>query len=150
MSRKPIAFLTVLLVLSLLASFVSGCGSNKAKPQSHDLHMAPLSQIPGEVQAASTDTQQAYQFAAANPDVASEMPCYCGCGPIGHKSLYDCYVKDVAVDGTVTYDLHALNCKICVDITQDVMKLMREGQDVAQIRPYIDQEYARYGPSTMQ
>jgi hypothetical protein len=148
MIRKPTALLTIFLVLSLLTPFVSGCGGQTAAPEAHSLHMAPLSDMPDMVRTASPIIQQAYQFAAANADITSQMPCYCGCGPIGHKSLYNYYVAEAAADGALTYDLHAVNCKICVDITQDVMRLLREGQGVDEIRPYIDQEYARYGPST--
>jgi hypothetical protein len=35
-----------------------------------------------------------------------------------------------------------------VDITRDVMRLLREGQDLKEIRAYIDAEYSQYGPST--
>jgi hypothetical protein len=106
--------------------------------------------MPAEVQAAPASVRTAYQFAAANPDVMQHIPCYCGCGGIGHESNYDCYVADVAADGTVRFDGHALGCSICVDITQDAMRLLREGKPVPEIRLYVDATYSRYGTSNMQ
>ncbi|MDZ4158153.1 MAG: PCYCGC motif-containing (lipo)protein [Anaerolineaceae bacterium] len=49
----------------------------------------------------------------------------------------------------VVYDTHALGCSICVDINQDVMRLLDEGKTVPEIRAYVDQTYTQYGPSNM-
>jgi hypothetical protein len=111
--------------------------------------MAPLSDMPAEVQAAPAVVQQAYQFAAANPDVVQHLPCYCGCGAMGHTSNYACYVAGVGADGRPIYDSHALGCSICVDITHDAIRLTRQGLSPADIRAYVDQNYSRYGPSNM-
>ena len=112
------------------------------------LAMAPLHDMPADVQAAPVSVQEAYQFAVANPDVLKELPCYCGCGAMGHTSNYACYVKEAA-DGEWSYDSHALGCSICVDINQDAMRLLRDGKELKEIRLYVDQTYARYGASNM-
>ncbi len=111
--------------------------------------MASMAGMPAEVRAAPVTVQQAYQFNAANPDIMSHIPCYCGCGAMGHKSNYDCYVDGVNEDGTIKYDTHALGCSICVDITQDTMRLLKEGKNRQQIKAYVDQTYSQYGPSNM-
>jgi hypothetical protein len=105
--------------------------------------------MPADVQAAPVVVQQAYQFAGANPDVMQQIPCYCGCGEMGHTSNYSCYVVEASADGKITYDNHALGCSICVDITQDTMRLLRQGKSVQEIRAYVDSTYAKYGPSNM-
>ena len=46
-------------------------------------------------------------------------------------------------------DSHALGCSICVDITLDAMRLLRDGRTVPEIKAYVDATYARYGPSNM-
>jgi hypothetical protein len=61
-----------------------------------------MEDIPGEVRSAPTVVQQAYQFAFANPDVLQQIPCYCGCGEIGHSSNYACYVSNDGSDGTIS------------------------------------------------
>jgi hypothetical protein len=148
MSKK---YLIPLVLLSLtVLIFASGCGSSgSTSAQTAALHMAPLSEMPREIQAAPAAVREAYQFAVANPEVVTELPCYCGCGPIGHKSNYACYVSGVEADGKISYDAHALGCSICVDITTDAMRLLKEGKDLAFIRTYVDDTYSMYGPTNM-
>jgi hypothetical protein len=111
-SHKTVIALAIgLIALASLPACSSG--------ESTKLHMMPLEQLPAEVQSAPVTVQQAYQFAAANPDVMQQIPCYCGCGDIGHTSNYACYVSHVDENGSATFDSHALGCSICVDITQD-------------------------------
>jgi hypothetical protein len=111
--------------------------------------MASLVQMPADVKNAPVTVQQAYQFNVANPELLKQIPCYCGCGSMGHTSNYACYVTDVGGDGKINYDTHALGCSICVDITQDTMRLLRQGKTVPEIRAYVDQTYSKYGPSNM-
>jgi len=131
----------------VVGSALSGCSGQAA--DEHVLPMAPRSQMPAEVQSAPVTVQQAYQFAVANPDVLQRLPCYCGCGKIGHTSNYACYVAGVEASGAVKFDSHALGCSICVDITQDAMRLLKQGQSVADIKQYVDAAYAKYGASNM-
>jgi hypothetical protein len=133
-----------LLTLSLiLLTLAAGC----SEKTSDDLTLAPLSGMPEEVQTAAASVREAYQFAAANPDAVKNVPCYCGCGAMGHTSNYSCYVQEVKADGKIVFDTHALGCSICVDITRDVMKMTKEGQSNEDVRRMIDQTYAQYGPS---
>ncbi|HKZ71164.1 MAG TPA: PCYCGC motif-containing (lipo)protein [Anaerolineales bacterium] len=138
----------IIALFILVASLTAGCGGSRGDGE-HMLQMAPLDQMPAEVQAAPVVVQQAYQFAAANPEVMTQLPCYCGCGDMGHTSNYSCYVAGVAADGKIKYDSHALGCSICVDITQDTMRLLKQGKSVPEIRTYVDETYAKYGPSNM-
>lgn len=136
-----------LLILSLLLSaFLSACSTGETD---HAYPMASMDDMPAGVQSAPVTVQQAYQFAAANPDVLTRLPCYCGCGSMGHTSNYSCYVSSVDAGGAITYDPHALGCSICVDITQDAMRLLRQGKTVSEIKTYVDQTYAKFGPSNM-
>jgi hypothetical protein len=138
----------VFLIAGLLL-FTIGCGGTDPKANTAGLKMGSMEGMPAEVLAAPLIVQQAYQFNVANPDVMTHIPCYCGCGAMGHKSNYDCYVAGKNEDGSIKYDTHALGCSICVDITQDTMRLLKEGQSVEQIKAYVDQTYAQYGPSNM-
>ena len=137
-----------LLVLSLtLSGLLSACSPQKME---HSFAMADMSGMPTDVQTAPVSVQQAYQFAVANPDILTELPCYCGCGAAGHTSNYSCYVNDKSTGGDLAFDNHALGCSICVDITQDAMRLLDDGKTVPEIRAYVDQTYAKYGPSNIQ
>lgn len=105
--------------------------------------------MPAEVKAAPPTVQEAYRFAIANSDVLKQIPCYCGCGNMGHTSNYSCYVQGVDEKGKISYDTHALGCSICVDITQDTMRYLKEGKTVAELKTLIDRTYAQYGPSNI-
>lgn len=141
-SRKWI-FLSLISILFLAA--LPACSGQSTNDQS----MMSLGQMPSEVRSAPAVVQQAYRFAAANPDVMKQIPCYCGCGGVGHTSNYSCYIQSVDGNGTITYDHHALGCSLCVDITQDVMRLQREGKSTQEIRSFVDSSYSKYGPSNM-
>ena len=136
---------SIVLVISFL---LSACSSTGASTQD-SLAMASLDGMPAEVKAAPISVQQAYQFAIAYPEIMKQIPCYCGCGAMGHASNYACYVSDVDANGTVSYDTHALGCSICVDITQDTMRLLKQDKTASEIKLYIDQTYSQYGPSNI-
>jgi hypothetical protein len=108
-----------------------------------------MDHMPAEVKSAPVSVQEAYQFNVANPEIMKDIPCYCGCGSIGHASNYACYVSHVDDNGTIMFDNHALGCSICVDITQDVMRMLREGKSPQEARAYIDATYSKYGPSNI-
>jgi len=147
-SMRPILYF--ILALSFLSTgLLSGCSNRPASTGSQDLKMASMDQMPENVKSAPVKVQQAYQFAAANPEVMKHIPCYCGCGAMGHTSNYACYVSGVDANGKVNFDSHALGCSICVDITQDTMRLLKEGKSVAEIKTSIDQTYSKYGPSNI-
>ena len=147
-SKEP-QFLAALLLSALLMALVSGCSAKPNQSDMGEMDMVPLAIMPVDVQQAPVNVQQAYRFAAANPNMLSQIPCYCGCGPIGHISNYSCYISAQNSDGSLAFDTHALGCSICVDITQDSMRLLEQGKSVLEIRSYIDNSYAQYGPSNM-
>ncbi len=142
--------ITLLIFALLIASsgLLTACGA-QSSAEDHNLAMASLDGMPMDVKNAPVAVQQSYQFNVANPDVMEQLPCYCGCGAMGHTSNYTCYVSGIESDGTVNYDSHALGCSICVDITQDAMRLLKQGKTVGEIKVYVDQTYAQYGPSNM-
>jgi len=142
MNRRYVFFLALVSIASLL---ISGCSN----ADTHVYSMAPMENMPNEVQSAPQVVQAAYQFAAANPDVLTQLPCYCGCGNMGHTSNYSCYVAGVNSDGSLEFDHHALGCSICVDITVDAMRMLDEGKTMPEIRTYVDQTYSAFGPSNI-
>lgn len=99
---STLARLALLLAVGLLA--LAGCGGGDAR----EIELAPLSQMPDFVRTAPVNVQEAYRFAVANPELVDQMPCYCGCGGVGHTSNLDCYVKAFNPDGSVAeFDNHA-------------------------------------------
>ncbi len=141
--KQTIRFnLLLILLISLLGTGLAGCSNSSQR----DVAMATLDGMPEHVHTAPVRVQEAYQYAVANPDVLQQIPCYCGCGAMGHTSNYSCYVAEA--EETITYDEHALDCGICVDISQDVMRMQAQGRSVEEIFNYVNTTYARFGPPT--
>jgi hypothetical protein len=65
---------------------------------------------------------------------------------MGHTSNYSCYVKESKADGTPVFDEHALGCSLCVDISQDVMRMTKDGRAPPEIRAAILSSYSKFGP----
>lgn len=135
--------LLVLVVMLVPSGLMAGCSSGGA---SHEVKMADASMLPSQVQSQPVRVREAYQFAVANPDALKNVPCYCGCGAMGHTSNYSCYVKEQKADGTLVFDDHALGCSICVDIAQDVLRMTREGRAPPAIRSEVVNTYSQFGP----
>ncbi len=135
-----------LIVTTLVVAVLPACSTAARAAQPSMLDMG---QLPAQVRSAPTTVRVAYQFAAANPDLMKQVPCYCGCGKMGHTSNYSCYVSAVSPTGAITFDDHALGCSLCVEITQDVIRLSGQGQPASQIRAYVDSTYSKYGTSNM-
>jgi hypothetical protein len=98
--------LSLVLVAGLL--LVVACGPSAATPQSDTSHgLAPVSDLSPELRRLSPEIQEAYRFALANRDTLEKIPCYCGCGNVGHMDNYMCYVQSESADGQVVFDYHA-------------------------------------------
>lgn len=138
-----------LLILLILAPLTAGCSNQTGKNGDHAYRIAPLAQMPHDVREAPFVVREAYQFAAYNPDVVTALPCYCGCGAMGHTSNYSCYVAGRDENGEIVYDNHALGCQICVDITQDAMRMLDEDRSMDEISDYVDATYSAFGPPTV-
>ena len=86
-------------------------------------------------------TLKAYGYTLKNPEVVEKIPCYCGCGGMGHKSLKNCFISDAGV-----YSSHASNCDICVGEVIRIKNLFDSGMYISEIKRIIDDEYRSYGP----
>ncbi len=140
-------FSLVLVVLLLGTAVLSACGASGSATRA-SVGMAPASSLPMEMQKAPATVRDAYRFAVANPDALKNVPCYCGCGSIGHTSNLSCFVKEFDGKGkAVAFDNHALGCSLCVDIAQDVMKMTGDGKSPGEIHQAILTAFSGYGPA---
>lgn len=87
------------------------------------LNTEPSGQMPAFLSQAGA--QQAkisalYQGAVTNYDAYSHVPCYCGCAiyTTPHKSLAECYIKQMNADGSVVFTDHSMSCDICQGVAQ--------------------------------
>ena len=64
---------------------------------------------PGELPSfatGNTRVEEAYRYAAAHPEILQYIPCFCGCGNIGHRHNGDCYVQERFADGRIDFTSH--------------------------------------------
>lgn len=145
-NNPPGAFLVLVFTVTLLVIALSGADSPTTDHP--ELALAPESILPDSVRNyAEPRTIEAYRFAAAHPHLLTHQPCYCGCNMI-HDSNEACFIQDIAEDGTITFDLHAASCGVCVDIALDVKRMTEAGHSQLEIRHTIDDTYSEVGPST--
>lgn len=92
----------------------------------------------------------AYQFAAEHPEIASYVPCFCGCENAGHQGNTDCFVKSRAANGDVLeWEEHGLDCAVCIDVATRSRQMHSAGASVRDIRTAIDKEFGALAPSKM-
>jgi hypothetical protein len=85
----------------------------------------------------------AYEVAARHPEVMRYVPCFCGCGQIGHKDNHDCFVTARnSANKVVGWETHALGCEICVDVAYQAWQMFNTGATVSAIRDAIEKKYA--------
>jgi len=92
-------------------------------------------------------TQEAYQYAMQHQAVLQWIPCFCGCGAMGHGNNLDCYFEPSAT-GLIVFEEHASYCGVCVDITLRTKQLAASGTSLSSIRTTIDAEFGGIGPGT--
>lgn len=104
MKRYPLT-LSLALLMGLLVT--AACGPSAADPTDETVNkLAPVSALSPKLRQLSPSIQEAYRFALANRDALERIPCYCGCGAIGHMDNYSCYVQSSLDNGPVVFDYH--------------------------------------------
>lgn len=142
----------ILFLLFLVASSMIGVGYHSWRRVTHSTTQVesdnPHAHLPAFVQAAGAAATVAYQYAIVHPEILEQIPCHCGCEKaLAHKNNLACYVKSFPADGAVAdYDEHAAYCAVCLDITQQVIKRIDEGERASAIHAAIDRQYAYTGP----
>ena len=102
--------------------------------------LPPLETVSGPYSAEKL--REAYEFVADHPDIVKHVPCFCGCGSLGHSAIQDCFVKERSRDDKVVqWSTHGMRCKMCMDIALDAKTRVAEGQVLATIVNEIDAQY---------
>jgi uncharacterized protein with PCYCGC motif len=84
----------------------------------------------------------AFMFAAEHPEVASYIPCFCGCQQGGHRGNEDCFVKTRDANGDVVeWEPHGLECAVCIDVATRARQMTASGASVTQIREAVEKEF---------
>jgi hypothetical protein len=93
--------------------------------------------------------RDAHVFTADHPEVASFIPCYCGCGTAGHKDNADCFIRRRDAQGLVVeWEPHGAACAVCIDIAVQSMKMRNSGASITAIRQQVQNDYRPHFPGT--
>jgi hypothetical protein len=84
----------------------------------------------------------AFQFAAEHPEIASYVPCFCGCQQGGHRGNEDCFVRRRAPNGDVVeWEEHGVECAVCIDVATRSRQMYSSGASARDIRAAIEREF---------
>jgi len=104
------AFVMIVLVGGIFAYWQARpltAATIERDPRSADLwETVEGGKLPSFALAQGVKVQEVYRYAAQNPETLKYIPCYCGCGGIGHTSNLSCYVRRINPNGTVTFNNH--------------------------------------------
>ena len=84
-----------------------------------------------------------YQGALDHYDAYGHIPCYCGCAiyTTPHESLAQCFIKDIAQDGSATFTDHSTSCDICEGIAQLTVEGIAANKPLKDIRTEVFNKY---------
>jgi hypothetical protein len=111
------------------ASVASAAPAATRRIPAHFISPPPLASLATTLDPASfydPKVRAAYQAAKEIPQTLAQLPCFCYCDGIGHKSLHTCYEND-----------HSVGCAICQDEALMAQQLKKDGLTDAQIRDRI-------------
>ena len=92
---------------ALIWAVSAPAGSQLRKTPNGDLlETVPQGSLPSFAQKKSLKVQEAYRYAVDHADTLQYIPCFCGCGSIGHRHNADCYISERLPDGRVTFNSH--------------------------------------------
>jgi len=92
-------------------------------------------------------TMTLYQGAVDHYDAYSHIPCYCGCAAYAtpHKSLAECFIKEKAASGELTFTDHSLTCSLCQEAAQMTLEGQSKGTPLKETRMTIFEKLKRTG-----
>jgi hypothetical protein len=70
--------------------------------------------------------KRAYAAAGRHRQIVAQLPCYCWCSRMGHRSLLDCFASN-----------HGANCDICIKEVLLADEMVKEGKTAAQIKDAV-------------
>lgn len=93
-------------LLAAGAAVAAGCApTSRAGDGLVPLYANPAKNVwPSELLERPPEVQAMYRYAAVNRETLQYMPCFCGCVAGGHRSNFDCYVREVFADGGIRLD----------------------------------------------
>jgi hypothetical protein len=142
--RTLILIVSVLAVVALAGWGLRAAGQAQPVGPHKQANLPPLPFEPRDpLPRPASVVRDVFMFAAEHPEVASYIPCFCGCEHLGHQGNEQCFVKSRNAKGDVTaWEPHGTECQVCIDVGRDSMQLYNSGASVKDIRAAIEKKYA--------
>jgi hypothetical protein len=102
--KKTTPYLVLLLfIFAMILLLINGGCSKRIPPEPADAEAFkafkakitdPRTGLPKTVdpELISGRDREGYQVAKEIPEVLAQLPCFCGCGAVGHENLLDCFI----------------------------------------------------------
>lgn len=113
---------TILFALTATAPPISA-GDDAVPPVRPSI---PLPQILSPDRFDHPVLKRAYAAAARNKALVAQLPCYCWCSRMGHRSLLDCFASN-----------HGANCDVCIKEVLLADEMIKKGKTATQIREAV-------------
>ena len=134
LKRRLMLGLVISLTLAISAPWAISAEEETRVPAYHQSPPAKAEKLPpilGKDQLWGSNDQypfqsRAYQVAAKIQPILYQLPCYCYCDRMGHKSLHSCF------EGT-----HGAECSTCMKEVFYAYQMSKQHKSVAQIRQGI-------------
>jgi Protein of unknown function with PCYCGC motif len=102
MGRKKASYL-ILLILGISFLLINGGCSKRIPQEPADAEAFkafkakitdPKTGLPKTVDPdlIKGEDRKGYQVAKEIPEILAQLPCFCGCGAVGHENLLDCFI----------------------------------------------------------
>jgi Protein of unknown function with PCYCGC motif len=75
-------------------------------PSGDLLETVPAGELPSFARKGGAKVETVYRYAAEHGELLQYIPCFCGCGGIGHQHNADCYVAERLPGGAITFTNH--------------------------------------------
>lgn len=121
-----------------------GMGDSTTLPSPEEI-AAAWAIRPAYVSHSGHDTEAAYAFAVARPDIVEWMPCYCGCAALDHRSNLECFLERRQAGAPIVFEEHASYCEICVKTALMAKQMLGQGATLLQMRAAVDAAYGGLG-----
>ncbi|MBI4610714.1 MAG: hypothetical protein HY726_17100 [Candidatus Rokubacteria bacterium] len=108
LSRRDVlfGFVGILAGSEVLSARAVGAGAITRDQYGDQIQTVPRGELPDFAKSGGPNVGGVYRFALDQGADLEYIPCFCGCGNIGHRHNRDCYVKSQNRDGTVTWTSH--------------------------------------------
>jgi hypothetical protein len=121
-----------------------GMGDSTTLPSPEEI-AAAWDLRPAYVSHSGHETESAYAFAVARPDIVEWMPCYCGCASLDHRSNLECFLERRQAGAPIVFEEHASYCEICVKTALMAKQMLGQGATLVQMRAAVDATYGGLG-----